>query len=92
MRNQLIDEITGHAFESRGGYIVDMDHVIDAINIYLPATPARGEPMPKTIEHYMCNAIRDQEMILEQKEEIAKMSQTINKLRQHSGYLSGDGK
>jgi len=45
-------------------------------------TPAKGEPMPKTIEHYQANALRDQELILEQKDEIAKQSQTINKLRQ----------
>jgi len=53
-----------------------------ALNKVRALTPARGEPMPKTIEHYQANALRDQELIMEQKDEIAKQSQTINDLRQ----------
>ena len=45
-------------------------------------TPAKGEPMPRTIEHYQANALRDQELILEQRDEIAKLKQKINKLEQ----------
>lgn len=50
-------------------------------------TPPRGEPMPKTIEHYKANALRDQELIDELVEQACKDSQTINKLRQklHKG-------
>lgn len=47
-----------------------------------PKTPAKGLPMPRAIEHYQANALRDQELILEQKDEIAKLKQKINKLDQ----------
>ncbi len=46
------------------------------------STPSKGEPMPKTIQHYQANAERDQELILEQKEEISKLKQKVNKLGQ----------
>lgn len=43
---------------------------------------AKGDAMPRTIEHYQANAMRDQELILEQKEEISKLKAKINKLEQ----------
>ena len=47
-----------------------------------PITPAKGEPMPRTLEHYQANAERDQELILEQRAEIGRLKQKINKLEQ----------
>ena len=48
----------------------------------LPLTPAKGLPMPRTVEHYPANALRDQELILEQRAEIGRLKQRINKLEQ----------
>ena len=48
-------------------------------------TPALGEPMPKTHEQLYKMLAMDQELILEQKDEIAKLKMTINKLRQKNG-------
>ena len=45
-------------------------------------TPKKGEPMPKTIDHYQALAARDLELIMEQREEIARLKQTVNQLRQ----------
>ena len=45
-------------------------------------TPPRGEPMPQTIENLKANALRDQELILEQREELAAKSMKINDLEQ----------
>ena len=51
---------------------------------YKTKTPAKGEPMPRTVEHYKANAIRDHELILEQRDEIARLKQKINKLEQRN--------
>ena len=48
-------------------------------------TAARYEPIPKTEEQFYKILAMDQELILEQKEEIAKLKMTINKLRQKNG-------
>ena len=45
-------------------------------------TPKKGESMPKTIEHYQKILAMDDELIHEQRDEIAKLKMTINKLRQ----------
>lgn len=45
-------------------------------------TPAKGEPMPRTVEYYKANAIRDQELILAMKAQISRLKQKINKLKQ----------
>ncbi len=45
-------------------------------------TPAKGEPMPQTLEYYRAMAQRDLELIMEQKEEISRLKQRINKLEQ----------
>jgi hypothetical protein len=66
----LADEILAHLTER--GYAI------------VPIPPARGEAMPKTIDHYKANAIRDMELIMEQKAEIEKLKQTVNQLRQKS--------
>ena len=47
-----------------------------------PLTPPKGQAMPRTVEHYQANAIRDQELIMEQKAEISKLKVKINKLEQ----------
>ena len=47
-----------------------------------PLTPPRGQAMPRTVEYYQANAIRDQELIMEQKAEISKLKVKINKLEQ----------
>jgi len=47
-----------------------------------PLTPAKGLPMPRTVEHYQANADRDQELILEQRVEISKLKSRVNKLQQ----------
>jgi len=49
-----------------------------------PLTPAKGLPMPRTVEHYQANAIRDQELILEQRDEIGRLKMKINRLQQKS--------
>lgn len=36
-------------------------------------TPPRGEPMPRTIEHYIARGDRDQELILKMKDEISNL-------------------
>jgi hypothetical protein len=51
-------------------------------SLYRAPTPAKGEPMPKTIEYYIKRGDMDQELIMEQKEEISRLKQTVNKLRQ----------
>lgn len=43
-------------------------------------TPAKGEPMPRTVEHYQANAERDQELILEQRDEIGTLQQKVGQL------------
>ena len=45
-------------------------------------TPAKGLPMPKTPEYYRAMAQRDLELIMEQKAEISRLKQRINKLEQ----------
>jgi hypothetical protein len=47
----------------------------------------KGQPMPQTREYWIQLAARDQELILEQSAEIARLKQTINKLRQRNGQL-----
>lgn len=48
-------------------------------------TPPKGEPMPRTVEYYQANAIRDQELIMGQKDEISRLKMRINKLEQKHG-------
>ena len=45
-------------------------------------TPVKGEPMPKTIEHYQKVLAMDDELIHEQRLEISRLKMTINQLRQ----------
>jgi len=59
-----------------------MDSLDKWLNKRLPLTPAKGEPMPRTVEHYQANAERDQELILEQRDEIGRLKQKLNKLQQ----------
>ena len=47
-----------------------------------PITPARGEPMPKTIEYYQKRGDADQKLILQYEEDIAHYKRTVNNLRQ----------
>jgi len=47
-----------------------------------PPTPARGKAMPRTIEYYIKRGDMDQELIMEQKEEISRLKQKVNNLRQ----------
>ena len=47
-----------------------------------PLTPSRGESMPQTREYWEKRAAMDQELILEQRDEINKLKQKINKLEQ----------
>lgn len=49
-----------------------------------PMTPARGESMPQTQEYWEKRADMDQELILEQRDEINKLKQKINKLEQRN--------
>lgn len=61
--------------------------------IKLPISPARGEPMPRTIEHYQANALRDQELILEMKGEISALKHKNNQLTQKlSANSEGESK
>lgn len=52
-----------------------------------PISPPRGESMPQTVE--ACQAImeRDNELILEQKDEISKLKQKINNQKQTISQL-----
>jgi len=50
-------------------------------------TPARGLPMPRTVEYYQANAIRDQELILSQRDQLERADLTINQLRQNIAQL-----
>ena len=45
-------------------------------------TPAKGEPMPQTLEYLRALSARDLELIMEQKDEISRLKQRINKLEQ----------
>ena len=45
-------------------------------------TPPKGEKMPMTEEHFQKIIAMDQELILEQKDEIAKLKMKVNKLQQ----------
>lgn len=45
-------------------------------------TPPKGEKMPMTEEHFQKVIAMDQELILEQKDEIAKLKMKVNKLQQ----------
>ena len=56
---------------------------------YKVVTPAKGLSMPRTVEHYQANAIRDQDLILEQRDEIGRLFQRINKLEQKIMRLEG---
>ena len=60
-----------------------------------PITVAKGLCMPRTVEHYQANAIRDQDLILEQRNEIGRLKkkhnqqqQKINSLMQRLGYIA----
>ena len=44
-------------------------------------TPGKDEPMPKTVKYYGKVLAMDNELIHEQKEEIAKLKSEVNKLR-----------
>lgn len=62
---------------------------------YHALTPAKGLPMPCTVEHYQANAIRDEELIMEQKTEIERLKmkhnqqqQKINSLKQQLGHIT----
>ncbi len=58
---------------------------VDAVRyMKMPVTVAKGLKMPRTVEHYQANAIRDQELILEQKDEIGRLNRRINKLAQRN--------
>jgi len=45
-------------------------------------TPKKGDPMPKTEEQFYKILAMDQELILEQKKEIAALKSKANKLQQ----------
>ena len=45
-------------------------------------TPKKGDPMPKTEEQFYKILEMDQELILEQKKEIAALKSKVNKLQQ----------
>lgn len=45
-----------------------------------PKTPPKGEPMPKTIEHYQKVLDMDNELIHEQRLEIQKLKMKVNQL------------
>ena len=45
-------------------------------------TPPKGEKMPMTEEHFQKVIAMDQELILEQKDEIAKLKSRCNRLQQ----------
>ena len=49
-------------------------------------TPAKGEPMPRTIEYYIKRGDMDQELIMEMKEEISRLRRNVDKLRKKLGY------
>jgi hypothetical protein len=48
----------------------------------MPITVAKGTLMPPVEQHYQANAIRDQELILEQRDEIGRLNARLNKLVQ----------
>ena len=54
------------------------------IQRYKPMTPARGEAMPRTIEHYIKRADMDQELILRQKAEIGSLKKLVDNRWQKS--------
>jgi len=54
----------------------------DDEDLELPRTPPRGQAMPETVEAYKALAARDLELIMEQKEEISRLKQKVNKLEQ----------
>ena len=49
---------------------------------WFPPTPPKGEPMPQTREYWEKRAAMDLDLIMEQKEEISRLKQTVNNLRQ----------
>lgn len=55
-----------------------------------PPTPAKGLSMPGTVEHYQANAARDNELILEMKDEISRLKQSLHQARVKIGQLRGD--
>ena len=59
-----------------------MDEADSVRYIKIPVTVAKGSEMPRTVEHYQASAIRDQELILEQRAEIGRLKQRINKMEQ----------
>jgi hypothetical protein len=61
--------------------VEDAIEMIEKADIF-PLTPARGEPMPQTIEHYQANAARDQELILEQVDKIERLQLKLNQATQ----------
>ena len=48
----------------------------------LALTPTKGEKMPMTEDHFQKVIAMDQELILEQKDEIARLKMKINRLQQ----------
>ena len=53
----------------------------------LPISPAKGEPMPKTIEYYQRCMVTDQELILNMERELSNYKQVVNKLEQKVAQL-----
>lgn len=76
----LIPDGDGHTWCDSPDPGIAMD-ASDAIRYMLmPVTSAKGCKMPLTEDCYQANAIRDQELIMEQKAEISKLKQKLHNL------------
>jgi hypothetical protein len=90
IRQQLIEAIekAEHGIYQESDSIFKVE-AIDLITtlipegmVMVPVTIEKGAEMPRTVEHYQANAIRDQELIIEQKDEISLLQKQVNQLRQ----------
>lgn len=58
------------------------ERMVAALPIHRCPPVSKGEPMPQTVEYLQQLAVRDLKLIMEQKEEISRLKQTANNLRQ----------
>ena len=90
-KQELIGAIEEHA-RWRGEYAIGKEKAIDLINKHIPdtPTPAKGEPMPQTRAYWEKRAESDAELILQMRDEQARLRQKINKLEQKKLRIPDD--
>lgn len=85
MNRKIILDAIGKQFIQR---IKDADVLIEELEEELSTMKKTIIELQQTIEHYQANALRDQDLIIEMKDEISKLKHKANQLIQkRDGYV-----